>query len=129
MITRFLPVLVLCACSTAAPLTTTEQPALVQVVAPYARALREVGVTRVLAQRGSALIRLDTRSGPVYITYPSNASRPEFVVDVNADTVRASALSFERDRDSAMVAAILSDAISKAEKNNAVQWIRANPWH
>jgi hypothetical protein len=129
MITPLFPVALLCACSTMEPTVTAEKPELEQVVTPYAQALREAGITRVIADRGSALIRLDTGSGPVYFTYPANQPRPEFALEVDSGTVRASAQSFESDRDSPAVAAILKDAITNARNNNVVQWIRANPWH
>jgi len=128
LLTRLLPALLLCACTTAAPLITGERSDLQQAVTPYARGLREAGITRVLAGSGP-LIRLDTLSGPVYIGYPPGLSHPEFTLEIDAANVRASASSFDRQRDSPALEAILAESIRRASSNNVQQWIRANPWH
>lgn len=126
---RLLPVLLVCACASTVPLPTTNRPELAQAALPYVQSLRSVGITRVISPGDGTMVQLETLSGPVYVRYPQAVSPTAFVLDVDADGVRAAAASFDRPRDTAVLAALLPVAVREAAANNELQWIRANPWH
>jgi len=129
MLARLLPLLLLCACASAAHFPEIEQPELSQLAKPYAQQLRAVGITRVVSAGSGAMVRLETLSGPVYIRYPHDVSPFAFVLEVDPEGLGASSMSFDRVRDARALAAILPAAIREAANNNSMQWLRANPWH
>lgn len=75
------------------------------------------------------MVRLETFYGAVYVPYPRDVPPLAFVLDVDPDGLRAAAASFDRARDERALAAILPAAIRETVSNNAIQWIRANPWN
>jgi hypothetical protein len=129
MIARFVLPLLLGACTAVGPLAAPERADLERAVEPYASRMRAVGITRVVTQHDSAMVRLDTLSGAVYTAYPGGMPRLDRTIEVEASRVRAAAASFDPNRDSRAVTTVLAQAIDRAASNNAVQWIRANPWH
>ena len=129
MLARLLPLLVLCACASTAPLPTADRPELARLVIPYADRLRAVGITRVVSPGSGAMVRLETLSGPVYVPYPRDVAPLAFVLDVDSEGVRAASSSSDLTVDARALAAILPVAIRETASNNVEQWIRANPWH
>src|SRR6266496_2933800 len=99
MLARLLPLVLLCACASTAPLPVAEQPELSQLAMPYAQQLRAVGITRVVSTGSGAMVRLETLSGPVYIGYPRDVPPLAFALDVDPEGLRASSTSFDRVRD------------------------------
>src|SRR6266542_5180857 len=85
MLARLLPLLLLCACASAAHFPEIEQPELSQLAKPYAQQLRAVGITRVVSAGSGAMVRLETLSGPVYIRYPHDVSPFAFVLEVDPE--------------------------------------------
>jgi len=128
MLARLLPLLLLGACAAAAPLRAPEQPALARLAWPYAEQ-RAVGITRLTSVGNDAMVRLETQWGPVYVPYPRNVPPVAFVLDVDADGLRAAYASFDQGRDATVLAALLPVTIRETASNNTFQWWRANPWH
>jgi hypothetical protein len=129
MLAKILPLLLLCACATTAPLPTTNQPELARLAQPYAQQLRAVGITRVISPGSGAMVRLETVYGPVYVRYPAGVSDVAFVLDVSRDGLESASATFVKARDEQVLAALLPDAVSVAAANNRLEWLRANPWH
>lgn len=129
MLTRPLPLLLLGACASTAPLPVAEQPELTQLARPYAQQLRDLGVARVISPGNGAMVRLETQYGAVYVPYPRELPPLAFVLEVDPDNLRAAATSFDRARDATALAAILPVAIRETASNNAFEWLRANPWN
>ena len=126
---RLLPILLLGACASTAPLPAAEQPKLAELAMPYAEQLQAVGITRVISPGSGAMVRLETLSGPVYVSYPRDVASSAFVLDIDSGGMHAASTSFDPTRDAAALAAILPAAVREAASNNVLQWIRANPWH
>jgi len=118
-----------CASAIAAPLPATDQPQLVQLVQPYAQQLRAEGVTRVTSLGARDMVRLETRSGPVYVRYPAGAPDAAFILEIGPASMQASAATFDRQRDEQMLAALMPEALKVTAGNNRLEWLRANPWH
>ena len=96
---------------------------------PYVQQLRAVGITRVISPGNGAMIQLETGYGSVYVRYPSAAAAHPFVLDISPDGVRATAATFERDRDEQLLAALVPEAVRATATNNRLAWLHANPWH
>lgn len=126
MLARMLPVLLLCACATT-PLRAPDQPEMARLAAPYAGALRAVGIQRVSSPGGGAMVRLDTYYGAVYIRYPAGIAPMAFVLTLDADHVFAASPAFEPGPYRELLAALVPDAVRETESNNAFEWARANP--
>jgi hypothetical protein len=75
------------------------------------------------------MVRLETPYGAVYVPYPHEVPPVAFVLDIDAAGLRAAAPSFDPVRDASALATILPIAIRETASNNAIQWIRANPWN
>jgi len=129
MLARYLPLLVLCACASAQPTSTTPQPELAREAQPYANELRAVGITRLEVTAGGAMVRLETLSGPVYVPYPKDVPAIGFVLDVDPVGVRAFGATFDKARDAAVIDAVLPRAIRATATNNVQVWVHNNPWH
>lgn len=127
MLAKTLPVLALCACATTNPLPRTDHPGLAQVAQSYAPQLRAVGITRVVSPGAGAPVRLDTGYGPVYVRYPTGVEPLAFVLDIEPDTVRAAAASYNRATDEQILAALVPTAVRVTAGNNDIGWWRANP--
>jgi hypothetical protein len=129
MTARMLPLLLLCACASAAPPPATDQPVLVGMALPYARQLQAVGVTRVISPGNRAMVLLETAYGPVYVRYPAAAEPLAFVLEVGPEGLRASATALDRADYGKVISALVPDAVQAADINNRQGWLRANPWH
>ena len=129
MLFKALPLLLLCACASTAPLPTADQPELAQMAQPYAEQLQAVGITRVISPGNGAMVRLETGYGAVYVRYPAAAEPLAFVLDVDPDGLRATAAKFDRAKDGQMLAALMPEAMRVTVANNRMGWLRANPWH
>lgn len=129
MLAKTLPVFLLCACASTAPLPTADQPGLAQIAQPYARQLNAVGITRVVSPGSRAMVRLETGYGAVYVRYPAAAEPLAFVLDIDPDRMDATAATFDRVRDQQMLAALVPEAVRVTAANNTLGWLRANPWH
>src|SRR6202051_429281 len=60
---KTLPLLLLGACASTAPLPTADQPELARMVESYAQQLQAVGITRVISPGSGAMVRLETGCG------------------------------------------------------------------
>ena len=129
MLAKPLVLILCCAPAIAAPLPGTDQPQLVQLVQPYAQQLRAEGVTRVTSLGARDMVRLETRSGPVYVRYPAGAPDVAFILEIDPTGVHASAATFDRQRDEQMLAALMPEVLKVTAGNNRLEWLRANPWH
>ena len=129
MLTKMLPLLLLGACASTAPLPTADQPELAQMAQPYAQQLQAVGITRVISPGGGAMVRLETGYGSVYVRYPAAAAPLAFVLDIGPDGLHASAATHDRGRDTQILAALVPEAVRMTATNNRFAWLRANPWH
>ena len=95
---------------------------------PYVRQLEAVGITRVISPGSGAMVRLETAYGSVYVRYPA-AEPLAFVLDIGPDGVQATAATFDRVKGGQILAALVPEAVRVTAANNALGWIRANPWH
>ncbi|HEY2884949.1 MAG TPA: hypothetical protein VGJ08_07020 [Rhizomicrobium sp.] len=129
MLPKTLPLLLLGACASTAQLPAAERPELAQIAQAYAQQLQAVGITRVISPGGRAMVRLDTGYGPVYVQYPAVAEPLAFVLDIGPDGLQAAAATFDRVRDSQILAALVPEAVRMTATNNRFAWLRANPWH
>lgn len=129
MLAKTLPVFLLGACASTAPLPTADQPGLAQIAQPYAQQLNAVGITRVVSPGSGAMVRLETGYGAVYVRYPAAAEPLAFVLDIDPDRMDATAATFDRVRDQQMLAALVPEAVRVTAANNTLGWLRANPWH
>jgi hypothetical protein len=129
MLVKTLPLLLLCACASTAPLPTADQPELAQMAESYAQQLQAVGITRVISPGSGAMVRLETGYGPVYMQYPAMAEPLAFVLDIGPHGLQASAATFDRVRDGQILAALLPEAVRMTAINNRLGWLHANPWH
>jgi hypothetical protein len=129
MLAKMLPLLLLCACASTAQQPTADQPELAQMAQPYAQQLQAVGITRVIAPGSGAMVRLETGYGSVYVRYPATAEPLAFVLDIGPDGVQATAATFDRAKDGQILTALLPEAMRVTAANNALGWLRANPWH
>ena len=129
MIAKTLPLLFLCACASTPPAPTQAQPELVQLAQPYVSQLRAVGVTRMAVAGGSAMVQLETLSGPVYVRYPRDVPAADFVLEIDADGLNAYAAALDKTRDAAVLAALVPQVIRATLTNNELVWIHSNPWH
>jgi hypothetical protein len=115
--------------ATAAPLPVTDQPQLAQLAQLYAQQLRAEGITRVTSLGAHDMVRLETKNGPVYVRYPAGAADVAFVVEIGPTSVQASAVTFDKDQDESLLAALVPEAVKVTAGNNRLEWNRANPWH
>jgi hypothetical protein len=129
VLAKTLPLLLLCACASTAPLPATDQPELARAAQPYAGQLQAVGITRVVSPGGGAMVQLETFYGAVYVRYPAAAAPRAFVLDIGPDGLRAAAATFDAATDGQVLAALVPEAVRLTEANNRMGWIRANPWH
>ncbi|MGE5668343.1 MAG: hypothetical protein ACM338_09125 [Betaproteobacteria bacterium] len=129
VLAKMLPLLLLCACASTAPLPAADQPELARMAQPYVRQLQAVGITRVISPGSGAMVRLETGYGSVYARYPAGVPPLAFVLDIGPDGTRAAATAFDRGRDGQMLAALVPEAVRVTAANNALGWLRANPWH
>ena len=129
MLAKTLPFLLLGACASTAQLPTADQPKLAQMAQSYAQQLQAVGITRVISPGSGAMVRLETGYGPVYVRYPAAAEPLAFVLDIDADGLKATAATFDRIRDAQILAALVPEAVRMTATNNRFAWLRANPWH
>ncbi len=129
MLDKTLPLLLLCACASTAELPTPDQPELARMAQSYVPQLQAVGITRVVSPGSGAMVRLETGYGSVYVPYPAVPEPSAFVLDIGPDGLQASAATFDRARDGAMLAALVPEAVRITAANNWFGWIRANPWH
>jgi hypothetical protein len=128
MLARSLPLLVLCSCASTAPLSTTDQPAFARIAQPYAQQLRAVGITRVISPGGGAMVELETGYGAVYVKYPP-VEPWAFVLDIGPDGLQATAATFDPDKAGQIFAALVPEVVRMTEANNALGYLRANPWN
>lgn len=75
------------------------------------------------------MVLLETSYGAVYVRYPRDVPPVAFVLEVDPAGLYAAAPSFDPGRDASALATILPIAIQETASNNAIQWIRANPWN
>jgi len=129
MLAKTLPLLLLCACASTAPLPIADQPELARIAQPYAEQLQAVGITRVISPGNGAMVRLETGYGSVYVRYPPMARPLAFELDIGADGVHANAATFDPAAESQMLAALVPEAVRMTATNNGFAWLRANPWH
>ena len=130
MLARTLPVVVLlCACTSTAPLPGAEQPQLAQLAQPYAAQLQAVGITRIVSPGSGALVRLETGYGSVYVAYPPRLPPMAFVLDVAPEGLRARAATFNPALDARLLAELVPEAVRVTQANNQLGWMRANPWN
>ena len=129
MLAKTLPLLLLGACASTAPLPTADQPELAQMAQSYAQQLRAVGITRVISPGSGAMVRLETGYGSVYVRYPLASDPLTFVLDIGPDGLRATAATFDRAKDGQILAALLPEAVRATAANNRLGWLHANPWH
>ena len=129
MLDKTLPLLLLCACASTAELPAADQPELARMAQSYVPQLQAVGITRVVSPGSGAMVRLETGYGSVYVPYPAMPEPSAFVLDIGPDGLQASAATFDRARDGAMLAALVPEAVRITAANNWFGWIRANPWH
>ena len=129
MLAKTLPLVLLCACASTAPLPTADQPELAQMARPYVQQLQAVGITRVISPGSGAMVQLETGYGSVYVRYPAVTEPSAFVLDIGPDGLQATAATFDRARDGQMLAALVPEAVRVTEANNRMGWLRANPWH
>jgi len=126
---KILILLLFCAGAAAAPLPVLDQPQLAQLAQAYAQQLRAVGITRMTSLGARDMVRLETKSGPVYVRYPKGAPDVAFVVEISPTGLQASAATFDKDQDEALLAAIVPEAVKVTAANNQLEWNRANPWN
>jgi len=131
MLAKTLPLLVLCACASTPlpPAAMADQPELAGMTRPYAQQLQAVGVTRVISPGSGAMVRVETRNGPIYLRYPAVVEPLAFTLDFDSGDVRATAATFDRAKDGQILAALLPEAVRATDANNTLAWMRANPWH
>jgi hypothetical protein len=129
MLAKMLPLLLLGACASTAPLPNADQPELAQMAESYAQQLQAVGITRVISPGSGAMVRLETGYGSVYVRYPAVAEPLAFVLDIGPHGLRATAATFDRVRDGQILAALLPEAVRMTATNNRLAWLHANPLH
>jgi hypothetical protein len=129
MLVKTLPLVLLCACASTVQQPTADQPELAQLAEPYAQQLQALGITRVVSPGSGAMVRLETRYGSVYVRYPATAEPLAFVLDVGPEGLRATAATFDRAKDGQILAALVPEVVRVTAANNALGWLRANPWH
>ena len=131
MLAKMLPLFLLCACASTPlpPAATADQPELAGMTRPYAQQLQAVGVTRVISPGSGAMVRVETRNGPIYMRYPAGVEPLAFTLDFDSGDVRATAATFDRAKDGQILAALLPEAVRATDANNTLAWMRANPWH
>ena len=95
----------------------------------YAQQLQAVGITRVISPGSRAMVQLETSYGSVYVRYPTAAEPLAFVLDIGPDRLQATAATFDRVRDTQILAALVPEAVRMTATNNGFAWLRANPWH
>jgi hypothetical protein len=127
MITKTLPLLLLCACASTAQLPMADQPEFAEMAQPYAQQLRAVGVTRVISPGSDAMVQLETGYGSVYVRYPLVSEPLTFVLDIGPDHLRAIAATFDRAKDGQVLAALVPEAVRATAANNRLGWLHANP--
>ena len=96
---------------------------------PYVQQLQAVGITRVFSPGNGAMVQLDTGYGAVYVRYPAGVQPLAFVLDIDPDSLRASAATFDRASYEQVLAALVPEAVRLTAANNWMGWLRANPWH
>ena len=129
MLTKTLPLLVLCGCASTSQLFMADQPEFAEMAKPYARQLQAVGITRVISPGSRSMVQLETGYGSVYVRYPSASDPLAFVLDVGPDGLRATATTFDRAKDEKMLAALVPEAVRATAANNRLGWAHANPEH
>ena len=129
MLAKTLPLLLLCACASTAPLPDADQPELARMAQPYAQQLRALGISRIISPGSGAMVRLETGYGSVYVRYPAVAEPLAFVLEIGPDGLHATAATFDRVRDGQILAALLPEAVRMTATNNTFAWLHANPWH
>jgi hypothetical protein len=127
MLSKTLPLLLLCACASTARLPTADQPELAAMAKSYAQQLHAVGVTRVISPGSGSMVQLETGYGSVYVQYPLASDPLTFVLDIGPEGVRATAATFDPAKDRQMLAALLPEAVRVTAVNNRLGWLRANP--
>ena len=75
------------------------------------------------------MVRLETAYGSVYVRYPAAAKPLAFVLDIGPDGLQATAATFDRVEDGQILAVLMPEAVRVTAANNALGWLRANPWH
>jgi hypothetical protein len=129
MLTKTLPLLLLCACASTAQLPTADQPELAEMAQSYAQQLQAVGITRMISPGSGAMVLLETGYGAVYVAYPATAEPLVFVLDIGPDGLHATAATFDRAKHGQILAALVPEAVRVTAANNRLGWLRANPWH
>ncbi len=124
----FAAIALLGACASTQPLRAPGQPALAALAMPYAPDLRALGITRLVSPGGGALVRLETAWGAVYVPYPRDVPPVAFELEIDEGGVRAAADTFDAERDSRVLAALMPAVFRETASNNTMQWWRANPW-
>jgi hypothetical protein len=127
MLARTLPLLLLCGCASTAQLPAVDQPELAGMAQSYAQQLRAVGITRMISPGSGAAVQLETGYGAVYVAYPVAAEPLAFVLDIGQDGLHATAATFDRAKDSEMLAALVPEAVRLTAANNRLGWLHANP--
>ena len=126
MLAKTLPLLLLCACAST-PLIVPAQPALARLAMPYADQLRSVGIKRVSSPGGGAMVQLQTFYGAVYVRYPEAVQPMAFVLDIGADSLKATSATFDETQYKLVLAALLPRVVSETVSNNRFGYFRANP--
>jgi hypothetical protein len=127
MVAKLLPLLLLCACATTSELSAPDQSALARLAAPYGNQLRAIGITRITSPGNGTMVRLDTAYGAVYVDYPKGLGALAFVLEIDADDVKAKSAAIDEVQDRRVLAALMPDVVRATEVNNRFGWIRANP--
>ena len=74
------------------------------------------------------MVRLETGYGWVYVEYPAAAEPLAFLLEVGPD-ISAKAARFDLVSDERLLAALVPEAVRVTAANNALGWLRANPWN
>jgi hypothetical protein len=129
MLVKPLPLVLLCACASTAPLPAADQPELARMAQPYSTQLQAVGISRLISPGSGAMVRLETGYGAVYVRYPAAAEPSAFVLEIGPEGLRATATEFDGAKGGPMLAVLLPEAVRVTAANNVLGWHRANPVH
>jgi hypothetical protein len=103
------------------------QPGLAAAAAPYAGALREVGIVRMRSPGHGEMVRLDTHYGAVYVRYPAGLPPQAFEVELGDARITAAADDFDAAAYRRLFDALVPEAVRRPAENNDFEWARANP--
>ena len=114
------------ACASTQPMRAPEQPALAALAMPYAPDLRALEPRLRLPRRWRAGASRKPRG--IIVPYPRDVPPVAFELEIGEGGVRAAADTFDAERDSRVLAALMPAVFRETASNNTIQWWRANPW-